>query len=180
MQNPEQAQMVFFTGTMFYSVLVATYGAFGYMQGFASCDIITNCLPPGATVKVIRVALCLSLLAPHTITLFPAVELLETIIFKADTKHLVWKKRIMCTILVLITGLGSAAIGDNFGLFSSFVGSLGITSIGFFIPVAMYVATFKETMGLGMWIGCSWTVFFGLGAMISGTYVATLQVIGQS
>jgi hypothetical protein len=49
-------------GTMFYAVLIASYGAFGYMRGYASCDIITSCLPDGVALKIIRVALCLSLM----------------------------------------------------------------------------------------------------------------------
>jgi len=177
MERGEDAQMVFFTGTMFYTVLVAGYGAFAYMQGFSACDLITDCLPAGVAVIIIRVALVLSLLATHTITLFPAVEMLEELLFNSDTTRRVLKKRAMCTVLVLLTGVGAAAIGSNFGLFSSLVGSIFITVVGFFVPVMMYVQVFKEEMSLLLWLACSLTFMFGVAAMVSGTYVSILSIV---
>eukprot|EP01127_Copromyxa_protea_P005598 TRINITY_DN15497_c0_g1_i1.p1 TRINITY_DN15497_c0_g1~~TRINITY_DN15497_c0_g1_i1.p1 ORF type:complete len:461 (-),score=74.04 TRINITY_DN15497_c0_g1_i1:44-1282(-) len=179
MNDSSQAHPVFLTGTMFYAFLVASYGAFGYMRGYgySSCDIITNCLPPGVTLIIIRVALSLSLTATHTITLYPAVEMLEHLLISPTSAHRLAKQRGLSSVLVLLTGILTVAIGKQFGIFSSIVGSLMIPMVGFLIPVAMYIKMFKSTMSLPLWLGCSFTVMIGLCTMVTGTYSAIDTII---
>lgn len=105
--------------------------------------------------------------------------MMDHLLIAPGAKYKTWKKRIISTALVLVTGVATVGIGKNFAIFSALVGAMMISTIGFIIPVAMYVKLFKSEMSLPMWLGCSLTVMVALSSMGTGTYAAINDLIRE-
>eukprot|EP01121_Diplochlamys_sp_Union-15-3_P008866 TRINITY_DN2380_c0_g1_i14.p1 TRINITY_DN2380_c0_g1~~TRINITY_DN2380_c0_g1_i14.p1 ORF type:complete len:379 (+),score=31.90 TRINITY_DN2380_c0_g1_i14:211-1347(+) len=143
MKYPENATLVLNIGMAFLLFVIGSYGAFGYVVGYGKCDLITSCLPKGPLTNTIKAALCISLLATHPVTLYPASEILEEMIIKesiTNTKR--WKtiaKRLgIRTVLVALTCIVGGVV-PNFSIFSDFVGSIMISFVGFIFPTYLYI-----------------------------------------
>jgi len=180
MSYPKMAKRVLISGSAIYVTLSGIYGAFGYLVGFGECDIITVFLPSKVYGYIIRIAISISLLAAHPLVLYPASEMLEQILFKSSNKRILLKKRLLRMVLVLFTVTVGATLGQNgqnFSLFSSLVGALFTSVIGFFIPVIMYIKIFYYEMKLVDWIWNVFVLMFGLFIMLSGTYLSVSMLI---
>lgn len=157
LKNPKQSTPVFATAIAIYAIVVAFFGAFGYIVqmrfslclivkvGYSRCGVVTDCLPDGIPKIVLQVALCLALLFTHPIQLFPASEIVESHIFrhkKAKPKCFLLK----CCVIRTVEVLATCAIGacmPNFALFSNLVGSLFLSFSGFILPPILFIKLVK-------------------------------------
>ena len=101
----------------------------------------------------------------------------------------VWKQRAIRTVCVAFTCF-VASLHPDFSIFSSLVGSVLITIVAFFFPVAMYLklhmtpatedkpASFEE-ISWGMWLVLIAVAFMGLVSMVVGTYSGFEQLLDE-
>lgn len=179
MSKTEKAPLVIGGGTVLYALSVTAFGAFGYAYGFGECGIITDCLPPGITTTIIRVALSISLVISHPITLYPATEILEDVLFTPKTTHLGHKSRLLRTFLVLLTCIIAASFRD-FAIFSNLIGCVLLSIVGFIIPPALHMKLHWEKKRFRyrvLFILNTVIIILGIAFMIVGSITAFKDLI---
>lgn len=135
--DPSKAGVVIAGGTGLILIFYIFYASFAYIAGFGSCSVSVECLPPGPSTTAVKIMLVIALLFTHPVQIFPAVELAENrLLDKADPRFEA-KRYIMKTVMVLFT-TGFALGIPNFSFFTSFVGAVFVTAVGFVAPTAMW------------------------------------------
>jgi amino acid permease len=166
LRKREQALRLNWVGMAIVGVGNSLFASFAVVFGF-TCDIITQCLPDGVMLTVIKIALILALLCTHPLTLFPATELIEERLLSSSGdgeqpsddeqqesvgplprrwwQHAAVQRAAIRVPQVLLTGMLAAAI-PSFSTFTSILGSALLPLVGFLLPPALYAVHFYSPL----------------------------------
>lgn len=183
LKKGQQGYSVVTAGTIIIVSLNSCFGFFGYLFGYGKCDIITNCLPQNWLSILVQIFLVITLFFTFPVTLFPATELVEDYLMP-ETKPMTWRETKRFALRTSQIGLAvMVAIAiPNLAIFTSLIGALFVTTIGFVIPPILYVMHFQP----GIFVGCA-NLLFSLGSMvyvvggsIISSYAIYLYYAGES
>ena len=162
MSRPGDCYALVSASIALYSAASISYSGLAYLASLSGCEVITTCLP-GETGSVVKVALSVAMVGGHCVTLYPAVEMVEGLLwpnegrqgeeemllpggrgeFEKGRKGKGWKGKVLRFLAVMVT----IAVGysvPSFSGFSDVVGSLGLSTVGFVIPPVLYFKACKD------------------------------------
>jgi len=140
LRQPSHGVPVIAGGTVLVIFLNTAFAAFSYLVGFGQCAIVTDCLPDTWLSAGLQLALATALLLTYPVALYPATEIIEDLLLPSS-RDIGWResKRFICRSLqVAFTGV-IAIVTPNFALYTSLLGAMFMSVIGFVIPPLLFM-----------------------------------------
>lgn len=198
MLHPESFKMVWASGMIVVTCTYIGFGAFCYScYGDEVPSIITMVLPNDATSLLVKLGLSIALILTYPIAMFPVFEIIEDswapwlFVLRpavvgatseeqdkkdaATSRAIVWKRRGLRFLLVLLTATAAVLIPD-FSIVMAFIGSVPSNLMAFFLPALFHLVICWRVMGfwarmrdvllllsaMAAVVICTWTTVFGL------------------
>eukprot|EP00761_Pharyngomonas_kirbyi_P011360 gb/GECH01011385.1/.p1 GENE.gb/GECH01011385.1/~~gb/GECH01011385.1/.p1 ORF type:complete len:472 (+),score=82.99 gb/GECH01011385.1/:1-1416(+) len=169
-----------------------SFGLLGYGAFFLNtCDVVTANITASlgdshVAIKIIlQISLVLSLLFTYPIQLFPVIQIQEKVfenfvftrIFQESSTKRYAFEVVARVALVLFTAFMAVVLSDLFGLFLSFIGALGGTTLAYILPSSFNLAIFRHEQN--RWIvGKNIAILvFGIVGAVVATGTTVYQVI---